>query len=411
MNYKQRSRLVQTNNTFFSNVVKATSNYLGGRQLLPNERNELSNYIRQIDLRKINNRKIAVDKVAKGFSARIIRSNQVIDTHEIMKKEINTINTREKTMYNLDCGPVYPRDSKTRYIRQSVNQRDGQNNTLGFGGIPESIERPMRLENVASPFNSAIHKYPNTAKQMFQSAYLLLDSKYRNLTTDDSTFKWTVVNSQNTTQGTVNTICDQIHNITSIQFEEFNIPTYTETNIYGKVSLYIKELSSMSTLMNNGGRYHMLFDSVDDGLSRKSLVPAIYNDGEFKFHTPINTLDTITITFRNPFRPMTFYPDYLTVLSVSKASPAVVSFSTANHLETGDYVEFTGFTTTTPDHANDAPVIAEINRETGHKITVTAPTTFTIAVDTSSVNGTITGGKIYIQSRRIFIPLRLEYIV
>ena len=477
--------------------------------------------------------------MARGFAARVIRSNRSVDTHEILKKQINTISSDEKTEYNMDCGPVYPTDNKTRYSRtnyqrenQNIKQNNNTNNDMArIISMLETlttqppIERPMRLENKALPFNSVLHKYPNIAKQKIQTMYLLLDSKYRNLSTDDSTFKWTLTKSQNTTQGSVNSLADQIHNVISIQFEEFHIPTYTDTNNYEKASLFIEEFRSTSVLLNNG-RYHMLFDVVQDGTLRKALIPAIYNDGEFKFYTPINNLNTITITFRSPFYPMTFSPDRVIVTGITKG--ATTTFTTGYTIELNDYVYITDFktlatvavdageaaleavknavaaktianaaslmttaknlvtvfktatgatdsdlsstesgvaltdATTAETKANDAvntannqlttatspsdkpstatmndinlalttlntaitsakavvntSKINEITRDEGHQITANTANTFTIAVDTVSVSDLISSyiagsATVFIQSRRIFIPMRLEYIV
>lgn len=420
MNRGQKKRIL-TNNTFFSSVVESTSRYLGGRVLLPNERNELSKYIRQIDLSRINNRRLAIDKVARGFAARVVRSNRSVDTHEILKKQINTISSDEKTEYNMDCGPVYPTDNKTRYSRTNYQYENQNNNDMSkVLGMLETlttrtnVEIPMRLENKALPFNSTLHKYPNIAKQRIQTMHLLLDSKYRNLSTDDSTFKWTLTRSQNTTQGSVNSLVDQIHNVISIQFEKFHIPTYTDTNNYEKVSLFIEEFGSTSVLLNNGGRYHMLFDVVQDGTLRKELIPAIHSEGEFKFHTPINTIDNITITFRNPFLRINFEPDRYEI-KIIKGNPTTLRLSsTAHNVQSNDYIYITGFSTN--DSADDT-IVSTINRESGHIVTYTPPASggdvrdLTIAEDTSGISGTMNFPIGFIQSRRIFIPMRLQYIV
>lgn len=443
MNRGQKKRIL-TNNTFFSSVVESTSRYLGGRVLLPNERNELSKYIRQIDLGKINNRKLAVDKVARGFAARVIRSHRSVDTHEILKKQINTISSDEKTEYNMDCGPVYPTDNRTRYGRmsyQSGNQNVGQNNNtnndmtrvlsmLETLTTRSPVERPMRLENKAVPFNSILHKYPNIAKQKIQTMYLLLDSKYRNLSIDDSTFKWTLTRSHNTTQGSVNTLVDQIHNVISVQFEEFHVPTYTDTNIYEKVSLFVEEFGSTSVLLNNGGKYHMMFDVVQDGTLRKALIPAIYNDGEFKFHTPINNLNTITITFRSPFYPMTFNPDRYTATITYGSVTTFGGLPTGHGIIISERIYISGFSSKEErdekdEYGNDIKVyydtdhkyVNEMNRLQSYKVSGSSSNNISIPLDTSTwaasmvgdvINKTVT---VFVESRRIFIPMRLQYIV
>ena len=58
--------------------------------------------------------------------------------------------------------------------------------------------------------------------QPIQNIYLLLDSKYRNLSTDYSVYKWVVNNNSNTTQGSVNTLSSNIKNIIKHYLNQLN---------------------------------------------------------------------------------------------------------------------------------------------------------------------------------------------
>jgi hypothetical protein len=238
---------------------------------------------------------------------------------------------------------------------------------------------------------------------------LLLDSKYRNLSTDPSIFKWTVLNSANTTQGTVNTLGDQIHNITSIQFDRFNIPYHgTADNVYKKISLYLEEYSAMSVLTHTG-RYHMIFDS-EISQNQIQLTPLINDEGRFRFHTPINILDTITLSFRSPFSRVEFLPDRYNVNITSiSTTDTHLNFSVNHDVSDGELIYLEGFDTLSP--SADFSAIDEVNREQGHIVTFINNNTLRINVNLTSA--TLNPNNLtdcFIATRRLIIPIRMEYI-
>ena len=367
--------------TFLLDVVNKTSLYTG-KQLLTSEIEGLIQYVQSIDSRLIVNkpRDVIVDALAKNFASRLRSTKStMVDTHELMKQEIGTIKTDGESVYRkLDNAPYNPHKDKIEsygnYGDKSLNSNEEDNYLQPRPTLP--LEAPGQLENSATPYSSLTDKFPRIAKQSVQNVYLLLDSKYRNLSSDPSVFQWTVLNSANTVQGTVNTLSDQIHNITNIQFDRFNLPYVgSADNVYQKISLFVEEFSSMSVLIHSG-RYHMIFDSEITG-NRIRLTPLVNDEGRFRFHTPINILDTITLSFRSPFSKITFQPDRYNVI--------VSSLNTTQSLLTFDENHGVSF-------INNTQLRIDVNLST----IVLLPT---LRVDC------------FIATRRLIIPVIMEYLV
>ena len=444
--------------TFMVDVVNQTTIYTG-KKLLRSEIEGLVHYINDLDfnLLKHDSNDVLVDKIAKNFSKQLsIKTGSVINTHEVMKRHIGAIpHDGSQSLYqDVDCPPIYNvhhvNNPKTLGVRgdsgQNTPYRQHTNNTPlfnnpdvceGFGSRARnthetnaiytqndrvsdtmgslcgdmSTYETHQLENSAKTFSSIRDKYPRIAKQKVQNIYLLLDSKFRNLSTDKNVFKWTVLHSANTTQGTVNTLSDQIHNIVNIQFDRCNIPyAASADNVYKKISLYIEEFSSMSVLINTNRRYHMIFDSEIQG-NQIQLTPLVNDEGRFRFHTPINILDTITIRFQSPFSPVEFLQDRFNI-TVTSLNPtqSLLTFATHHQVSDGELVHMEGFNTLAP--SVDSIQIDNINREVGHIVTYIDNFVLRIEAGLDTITPDINNiVDCFIASRRLIIPIRMEYII
>lgn len=421
---------------FILDVVNKTTEYTGKR-LLANEIEGLIKYIQEVDYRLFANkpRKTIVDQLARNFTAQIrVTSGTMVDSHEMMKQQIGTIRTNDgESLYqNLkypQYNPVYgikqdQVESYGNYGDKALNTEESEQSYLTNSITRQSTiptqnkaqqpiyisQTPSILENAGTPYSSLTDKYPRIAKQPVQNVYLLLDSKYRDLTTDPSVYRWTVLHSANTTQGTVNTLSDQIHNITNIQFDRFNLPYVgSADNVYKKVSVFVEEFSSMSVLIHSG-RYHMIFDSEIIG-NQIQLTPLVNDEGRFRFHTPVNVLNTLTLSFRSPFSRIEFLPDRYNVTITSLTSTQSILNFTQNHgVADGELVHLEGFTTDNP--SVDFTQIALINREQGHIVTFINNTQLRIDIDLSTV--TLNPNVLvdcFIATRRLIIPVRMEYLI
>lgn len=422
-------------------VANKISSYTG-KALLRNELEGLVGYMREIDynLLKNDSEHTVVDKIARNFYKQLnAKNNSIIDTHEVLKRQIGTIpNDGPHSVYNKsDCSPYQPtfgmkdpsvssiigdRGQNSKYSESfgsrarntdEDNQKYGDNDVagvlanIGLGGN----DRTQQLENQAMTFSSVRDKYPRIAKQKFQNLYLLLDSKNRNLSTDRSVFKWTVLNTANNVQGTVNTLSDQIHNIVNIQFDRINIPYVPSgDNIYRKISLFIEEFASMSVLTGNGRRYHMLFDSEIQG-NQFQLTPLVNDEGRFRFSTPINILDTITIKFSSPFSPVEFLKDrYDITIQPLNPTQSVLTFNEEHNVADGELVHLERFDTLDP--VTDFNTITLVNREQGHIVTFINNLQLRVDIDLTSITSDVNNlTTCFIASRRLIIPIRMEYIM
>lgn len=438
---------------FILNVVNKTTAYTG-KKMLRNEIEGLVHYIKEIDFNLIKRDPpdTIVDKVARNFAKQLgMHSGSMIDTHEVMKRHIGAItHDGPQSLYqDTECSPFHAtygikdpsvlgltgdKGQNTTYSEYSANTKEGfgtrarnteETNAVYKGGnnlngIPDILERLNRsnkpeethqLENAANPFSSITDKYPRIAKQKVQNLYLLLDSKFRNLSTDKSVFKWTVLHSANTTQGTVNTLSDQIHNIANVQFDRFSIPYMASAdNVYKKITVFIEEFSSMSVLMNSGRRYHMIFDSEIQG-NQIALTPLINDEGRFRFHTPVNILDTITIRFQSPFSPVEFLKDRFDISVTSlNQTQSILTFTEPHQVADGELVHMEGFNTL--NSVADFVNINEINKEQGHIVTFISNLVLRIDVGLTTITPDATNiVECFIAARRLIIPLRMEYLL
>lgn len=367
---------------FILNVVNKTTTYVG-KKMLRTEIEGLIHYIKEIDLKlmKNDNPDVIVDKIAKNFAKQLgVRIARNIDTHEVMKKQLG-ISDKVEVLYQDSC---------------TGNGKEISNTTEGF----------VARDRDNDVYNMPQYSIANQPKNL----YLLLDSKYRNLSTDNSVFKWTVLHSNNSSQGTVNALNDQVHNITNIQFEKFNIPYMASAdNIYKKITLFIEEFSSMAVLTNTG-RYHMMFDS-DIQRNQIYLTPLINNEGKFRFHTPINILDSITIKFQSPFNNVVFSKDrYNIVITSTNTNQSILTFREPHEVADGELVHLEYFNTL--NSILDFNIISNINREEGHIVTFINNTSLSIDVDLRTIaldNNNIVS--CFIASRRLVIPIRMEYYI
>jgi hypothetical protein len=452
---------------FLITIVNKVTEYKGSR-LLQNEIEGLVHYVDSLNfaLMQHDPPSLIVDKIASNFSKQLLfKSGVIIDNHEIMKRQIGVIphDGKESLYADADCPATMfnisdPNIANGREGFRSGRARNTEESDENYysmfvdsnrNGIPDIVERsqtrapsaafapspavfapslglvpqptpqpyiaspsiPRSLENDATPFSSATDKYPRVKKQNIQNVYLCLDSMERNLSTDPSVFKWTVLQSNNTQQGTVNTLSDNIHNIVNVQFNRFRIPYVgSADNVYQKVSVFIEEFSNQAVLIRKQRRYHMMFDAEING-NQIELTPEINDEGRFRFYTPVNILDGITMRFMSPFVPIVFQKDRFDITITSlNPTQSILGFSENHEVADGELVHITAYDTLAP--TTDVLSIMEINREAGHIVTFINNTTLRVDVNLTSVTTDPTNlSTCFIATRRLIMPIRMEYKV
>jgi hypothetical protein len=351
-----------------------------------------------------------VDAVAKSWVAKRAQATQgaEIDVHEMLRRQIGTIavDPRESVIDKVEEAPYNPAYSK-RPGRADVRE--------GFMSEEKLLRRPPgdnlgATGDITHAFTTALDKYPRIARQLTQNTRLFLDSKYRNLSTDQSVFNWGVMTGNSVGQGIVSTLADQVHNINMMQLESFYIPYVpTADNGYKRISLFVHEFANSCALMNNRRSYHIMFETEKVG--NTFLLRPQHNDrGRFRFHTPINVLDAFTITFANPDNLVVFLPDRYAVTITASGPDALITFPEEHKIADGERVEISEFTTLNP--GADYAVIDAMNDPNGLVSTYVSNTTITVPIDLSAVAvDPLRLSKIFICSRRIMINMRLEYMV
>jgi hypothetical protein len=382
---------LKNDRAFLLQVINKTSTYTGKR-LLRSEIEGLIQYINELNFRMMNDTKDnIIDKIARNFSTQLkTTSMPYIDIHEVMK---GYIGIDSKVGVSSTYGSPYTLPSSI-----GVPEIDSASNAKQNSDFRQQVANPT--SNKPAP--------GYTKPQETQNLYLLLDSKYRNLSTDQSVFSWTVMNAANVTQGTVNTLCDKIQNIINMQFEQFNIPYVgSADNVYKKIAVYIEEFASMSILIASGRRYHIMLNSTISG-NQIELMPQYNDRGRFRFSNPVHILNTITIRMYSPFAPITFLKDRYNVQLQSNGALTNVIFTEEHKVSDGELVYFTDYSTLS---TQDNPIIEDINSETGHIVSFIDNYTLSIVKNITSVTVDINNITVcFIASRRVIIPVRMEYI-
>jgi hypothetical protein len=128
------------------------------------------------------------------------------------------------------------------------------------------------------------------------------------------------------------------------------------------------------TFANN--RHHFHFSTKQEG-SRLLLTPL---NKIFRFATPINAVEDIILTFRNPLNTITWDKDRFTGVTVAWENPARFITPSNHNLQTGDRVYIENFSGSLL--AKDE----QITKQNGHIITKIDENEFTVNVNLSSAN-------------------------
>jgi hypothetical protein len=310
---------------------------------------------------------IITDTVISELHREHCMSND-IDTHEMLKKQIG------KTIADPDD-----------------DYKDTTNN------IEVNVETLFGIKDV-----STLIKKINEPISSVNTAYFLLDTRYRVLENDGSTyFKWCHMNNITTAQGTFNSIGD-IRDIISIKLMQYRIPKVPSAiNPYNRISLLIHEFSAQSFMAHENVQYHFL--GCTDDKHNSDWIEVKVNDfchGEYKFNKPITTINTITISLGSPVAPIIFEPDrgvgiieFTQLPLPAPPNPALttITFPVGVNFKIGDIVYITNYTTI---NSEQYPCLIELNSPTGLPVITTTVNSITIAVDTSSLNKKLLTGTI-----------------
>ena len=254
----------------------------------------------------------------------------------------------------------------------------------------------------------AIMSYFNP-QALYSNTQILLDTKNRNNSRSVDTFTWTLTNLISTSPG-VTYVAAKVRDIKAIRFPKLQLPHSASLyNQHRRVGLYINEISGQSVLTKENARYHVLFKTTKQN-DFVELDPTGMNGRHdyIYFDQPVTELSNVTLSFTSPASKVVFDLDQSTYTVTTYGNPTEFTTAEAHNLSTGDQVEISDFST--DDASADSAVITQMNA-IHTNILVTSTTTFTVAVDSSTVTPTAgLMGKIYYESKRIFIPMHIMFI-
>jgi hypothetical protein len=352
------------------------------RPLHPMEMNGIRAKISELDITKLRGKDIVQTNrdIATGLAKDLFRQTdhtKKIDIHTHLVEALG-INAESGVIRNINETKIVPKETFDSFDLGSIL---GKNTIYDF----QLIMNPKSLNAYTS---------------------IVLDSRFRTSDFNGITkFRWTFSHNINSTDGTFNSIAS-VKDILEVKLLPFRIPYPSDEsgyNEYRLISVYIEEFGAQSIIGHESRRYHFICSSIKNG-NWIELTPL--NCGRFRFDKPFSELSAMTVSFGTPNEIINFDIDRLDC-TFTVGSPTTVIFTEAHNLEVGSKVYFTSFNTTTP--VTDAAVIALMNRQSGHIITVTTSTEFTIAVDTTGVTPSPSSITCIFASKRIFMHMELKF--
>lgn len=282
--------------------------------------------------------------------------------------------------------------------KKIIKNAVGLNNIFGYTNINE-------LAKIINP------------TQYIRKAYIMLDRKYQNIKdSNNQKFNWQLAyHADNFDPNTTSLTRSELKNIIGIRMFQFRFPSTENALTFSRnLSVNIEEIpNQIFTALGTGKQYQFVFTLEQDGAN--TLDPYNTNDinesvSSISFKSPLYCLESITLTFGNPSKLLTLYPDEATATITSVGIQSVLIFSNPHYNQVGDRITISNFTTTNP--ITDEVEINLINDENGIEITAITINTITINVDLSTLTGVITNpSTVYFDNKRFVIHLELTYLI
>ena len=207
--------------------------------------------------------------------------------------------------------------------RIQLTQFINQNNKLETDNEPVNV---IQIANIAKQYYELINKHTyeissflgETAFKQPRKAYLCLDSRYAIFNTDRTKLTWCITESLNNYNNTATLIGD-VRNINWIRLQSVVVRKfYSEAQ---RATILIEELSSQSFILPGGRKFHFvgLLNDLENPIpiagrnEASSLTPPDvvifdkyellsgykFNEGYYRFNTPISMLNNITVSISN----------------------------------------------------------------------------------------------------------------
>lgn len=280
------------------------------RKINDDEENNILKLIKNIPtsyLTGITNKqltKLIIDTVIEDMNLKNCEKNN-IDIHEMLKEHISDIKSNS----------IIKKEENGSISSVSVESLFGVYN---FPELIQSLKEP----------STRVHE-----------VYLLLDSKYRIIPTDNGYYQWGCIDNYTSRQGTLN-YNGPVTDIVSMQICTFMLPDGMDDEVfkYNRISVLIKEFESQAFIAHEERRFHFMAEPRVLKNNRIEADTRNFHKGEYRFNEAITSLDTITLSFGNPIEPLIFDKDRLNGLITCDRNLLVIQFDEEHKIKSGSYI-------------------------------------------------------------------------
>jgi hypothetical protein len=300
-----------------------------------------------------------------------------IDIHEMLKVEI------------LDS-------SKTKVVATPSTQSD-ITSILGYSD-------GFNLQRIINP------------SSIMSTAYIILDRKHHsNVSFTENDFTWNLAIQGQSFNGNSSAISSApLKNVVGIRMIPFRFPkSENALTSLKRISILIHELSSHSYVsVDQNRRFHFLFDLTETGTGDSDpyeLNDSGQNIAEFDLHSKVQEIQSITLSFGNPFLKFSLDPDRLTANITSVGIQTILTFTQPHKCQVNDHFVISNFSTN--NMSADLIIAFFLQFPTGWPASAVTASTVTIDLDISGLAGVIDQpSNIYLEAKRFIIPLHVKFL-
>lgn len=344
-------------------------------------------------------------------------------------------------------------DSEKKQISDEFDIHELQNKIIRKTDLDDSLAGNYHLEtltdhetiNIVSILNLDLNETRKllNPKSCERKAYVVLDRKNRSSQSDDRTLTtWIFQNNYNMQQGSTNAL-GFIRDITSIKIFDYYMRVSDSKYQSDQMiqTVLIPELQAQSFIAPETRKFHFwgkmwtndsvvvaptYLTSFTRGADVVGSLEYLYrlqdgNNGVFSFKTPIQTLNTLSLTFGSPYTLMPLNQDYFRFAYISGGVGSFVIETATDHnipIGDSDRIYIDSFNT---DNVADATLIQLLNRPpddivyvgqaiTDTQLIITPPNNVVENITFPNLVGSQTSGNVYLDYFRFWINFEITYL-
>lgn len=258
--------------------------------------------------KKLNNKHNSkIKEKTSKYDEKLSANQALLLASELAEQiQINDMINKDEDMHDFLLNEIKKPGDNSQNTSNALSVNNGSNNTNVDADEYVNISQLLhshRIGKLVSLFNP---------KAMYKKIYLSFDSRNCAGTINNTSPFWNFYTGNSPQPGSV-VSPKKIRNIISVKL--YNLQLYIANNQYlatstQRFSLFINEFSSQSFRAPSGDNFHFI------GLTNLNYTPLLtialnsikmkeaFNFGEYHFHTPIKTINSMTLTVGRPLTPM-----------------------------------------------------------------------------------------------------------